>query len=221
MAFLRVMKGPLKGQVFEIPDKDRVTVGRHGPHDVKIKEPSISRKHFAIEKRKGALFIVDLGSLNGTKLNGHRISSARLEHGDVITAGNTEIRFEETGNILEGFVPPPKPRGATAPEAKETPEAEEIPEPEEIPETEEPPRPGEDTRRGPPAESGGGAPTMPLQGAGSCAACGAEITEEQIGSGEVAKTRLGFVCSKCVELRQSTGEKSSLEEFIRERRKKS
>jgi predicted component of type VI protein secretion system len=96
MGVLHAIEGPLRGRVFGIPDKARLIVGRYEIYDVVVPEPSISRKHFVLERRADGLYVIDLGSLNGTQLNGQRISTARLEHGDQITAGQSVLCYDET-----------------------------------------------------------------------------------------------------------------------------
>jgi hypothetical protein len=93
---LHSIEGPLRGRIFGIPDKSRLIVGRYEIYDVVVPEPSISRKHFVLERRADGLYVIDLGSLNGTQLNGQRISTAKLEHGDLITAGQSVFCYDET-----------------------------------------------------------------------------------------------------------------------------
>lgn len=96
MAVLHAIDGPLRGRIFGIPDKPRLIVGRYEIYDVVVPEPSISRKHFVLEQREDGHYLIDLGSLNGTQLNGRRISTAKLEHGDLITAGQSVLCYDET-----------------------------------------------------------------------------------------------------------------------------
>ncbi len=111
MAVLHAIDGPLKGRTFKIPEKERVVVGRYEIYDLILPDPSLSRKHFAVEKRADGLYIVDLGSLNGTQLNGHRVSTAKLEQGDRIVAGESLLSYDETDGA-----PPPAAPAIAAPE---------------------------------------------------------------------------------------------------------
>ena len=96
MVVLHAVEGPLRGRIFSIPEKPRLIVGRYEIYDVVVPEPSISRKHFVLERRPDGIYIIDLGSLNGTQLNGQRISTAKLDHGDLITAGQSVLCYDET-----------------------------------------------------------------------------------------------------------------------------
>jgi hypothetical protein len=96
VAVLHAIDGPLRGRIFGIPDKPRLTVGRYEIYDVIVPEPSISRKHFILDRRQDGVYVTDLGSLNGTQLNGQRISTAKLEHGDLITVGQSVLCYDET-----------------------------------------------------------------------------------------------------------------------------
>ncbi len=70
----------------------RTEVGRKGAHLV-IADPALSASHFVIEAHGETYVIRDLGSSNGTRLNGHIIRSSRLMSGDTINAGTTKFSF--------------------------------------------------------------------------------------------------------------------------------
>lgn len=91
---LKAIEGPLTGLIFTIPEGPRIIVGRNDAYDLVIPDTSLSRKHFAIENKDDGVFLVDLGSLNGTQLNGACVSTARLENNDKIAAGQTVLLFE-------------------------------------------------------------------------------------------------------------------------------
>lgn len=72
-----------------------VVIGRLSECDIAIEDPNISRRHATVTALDGSFRITDLGSTNGTKVNGARISSQfELSHGDEITVGLFSIRFE-------------------------------------------------------------------------------------------------------------------------------
>ncbi|HUP86781.1 MAG TPA: DUF3662 and FHA domain-containing protein [Acidimicrobiales bacterium] len=74
---------------------DPVTIGRHPDCDVVLNDQEISRQHAEVRREDGGFVVVDLGSLNGTKVNGAGVKSPRpLEDGDTITIGTHTIRFE-------------------------------------------------------------------------------------------------------------------------------
>ena len=69
-------------------DQDRVTIGRSRENHVFIPDQWLSRHHAEIRKKGAGFVVVDLGSKNGTQLNGARLSGeAPLEAGDVVTLG--------------------------------------------------------------------------------------------------------------------------------------
>jgi len=82
-----------------VPLDDRaVSVGRGTDNDIVIDDPRASRKHLVVEPRPGGYRVIDSGSQNGTIRNGRRIRSAPLHCGDVISVGQTRIRFDMTGS---------------------------------------------------------------------------------------------------------------------------
>jgi hypothetical protein len=72
---------------------DTVTIGRLADCDVVLKDKGASRKHAQLKLRDGAWTLTDLGSTNGTRLNGHTVQSRELADGDKITIGTTVIEF--------------------------------------------------------------------------------------------------------------------------------
>ena len=61
-----------------------------------LKDPSLSRVHFMVEVNPPQCRLTDLGSTNGTKVNGRKISAADLVDGDLIEAGQTVLLFSMT-----------------------------------------------------------------------------------------------------------------------------
>jgi hypothetical protein len=71
-----------------------VTVGRMPTSTIVLADPNVSRNHAEIRPVGDGYVLVDLGSTNGSRLNGVRVASEELHDGDEITFGNTRIRFE-------------------------------------------------------------------------------------------------------------------------------
>jgi Protein of unknown function (DUF3662)/Inner membrane component of T3SS, cytoplasmic domain len=72
---------------------DTVTVGRLADCDVVLKDKGASRKHAQLRLRSGVWSVTDLGSTNGTRLNGQTIQSRELSDGDKVTIGSTVLEF--------------------------------------------------------------------------------------------------------------------------------
>ncbi len=73
-----------------------ITIGRGGQNDVAIEgDEFASARHVRFEPRGDGVWVLDLGSTNGTYVNGIRIDGARrLAQGDIVRVGETELRFE-------------------------------------------------------------------------------------------------------------------------------
>lgn len=71
---------------------ERITLGRGSGNDIVLDEPVVSGQHAALQL-KPTPTITDLGSTNGTRLNGKAITKAPLHHNDVIRIGSHELRF--------------------------------------------------------------------------------------------------------------------------------
>ncbi|HZO50028.1 MAG TPA: DUF3662 and FHA domain-containing protein [Gaiellaceae bacterium] len=72
---------------------DRIVIGRSRECDVRLDDANVSRRHAELRHEGDEYWIVDLGSTNGTELNGKRVQRARLSDGDRIMLGSTELRF--------------------------------------------------------------------------------------------------------------------------------
>lgn len=71
-----------------------LSVGRSGECGICISDRKLSRRHFSIDNRNGSLSVRDLGSTNGTLLNGKRLTgSAKLKENDTIMAGLSKFRI--------------------------------------------------------------------------------------------------------------------------------
>ncbi|GAC1392100.1 MAG: DUF3662 and FHA domain-containing protein [Vulcanimicrobiaceae bacterium] len=92
---LRMVRGLPVDAVY--PLRDSMSIGRGKSNDIVIGDPRVSREHAKIEARDGQAILTDLGSTNGTLVDGARLSGrVRLRPGSVITLGNTSLRFEES-----------------------------------------------------------------------------------------------------------------------------
>ena len=75
---------------------DRVVLGRSRECDIRLADANASRRHAEVRHEDGSYWVIDLGSTNGTELNGRRVERAQLSDGDRITLGATDIRFRLT-----------------------------------------------------------------------------------------------------------------------------
>ena len=92
-ARLTIVDGKDAGKNIEIT-KDEILAGRSLDNDFVISDISVSRKHFKIVKENNRFIVNDLGSGNGIKVNGSKVTSAELSDGDIISVGARQIKFE-------------------------------------------------------------------------------------------------------------------------------
>jgi class 3 adenylate cyclase len=114
---LLAKEGPLAGRRLQVDAS--LTLGR-GEADVVVDDPEISRRHAVIRAGAGFFEIEDLDSLNGTWVNGQRISgTARLEPGDIIRLGKTVLEVQAEEPAARADAPwsglPPLPAAAAVP----------------------------------------------------------------------------------------------------------
>lgn len=91
------------------------TVGRHDDCQIRIKSSQVSRKHCELFEKKGLLMVKDLGSSNGTLVNGKRIEGQSvLEPGDELTIGGVKLRVAKVGEAVPSPKVPSKAANDTA-----------------------------------------------------------------------------------------------------------
>lgn len=105
VALLASVEGPASGARYELPP-GRYKVGR-GPRPdgdfqlLTVPDPGISRDHFVLEAGRAAVVLRDLGSTNGTRVNGSRVDRHILQDGDVIRAGQTSLQVRLAPRVPE------------------------------------------------------------------------------------------------------------------------
>lgn len=89
---LTVLAGPEQGQIFKIA-RPTSTLGRSNTCEIVLSDPLCSRQHAQIILGMGGINLKDMGSTNGTTLNGVRVNESPLRNMDVISIGSTRMRF--------------------------------------------------------------------------------------------------------------------------------
>ena len=99
------------------------SIGRHGDNEIILPDSQVSRHHAEIVMQGGRWLIADLGSANGTYVNGERLTGPRvINHGDLVRVGQTQFRVEiaaaiaaqdtlvEQAPVVVAAAPPPAKR---------------------------------------------------------------------------------------------------------------
>ena len=95
---LRFVHGARAGQTMRLDDNQTVIMGRGTDTNCRIQDPSISRRHCQITNTPQGLLIADLGSSNGTFVNGQRIAQwVSLNPGDVVVLGQNQVEIHPGG----------------------------------------------------------------------------------------------------------------------------
>src|ERR1043165_1065563 len=93
--------GPKAGQECPLIQAE-VVIGRATDNAISIPDTSVSRKHLKLRRTSSGWVAMDLGSGNGTMLNGELISDETvLGNGDVLALGDTELTFPGEGNATD------------------------------------------------------------------------------------------------------------------------
>ncbi|MBI5529868.1 MAG: FHA domain-containing protein [Deltaproteobacteria bacterium] len=95
---LIVVDGANKGEEYAL-ERDIISLGRGADNDIVIRDVSVSRKHAKVIRDDGEFRLVDLGSGNGTLLNGRKVTDETLLSGAVFKMGNTVMRFVQIGDV--------------------------------------------------------------------------------------------------------------------------
>ena len=76
----------------------KITIGRGGDCEIRLDDEAISRQHVRVITLMGDAFLEDLGSSNGTYVNGKLTQKCALNDGDVVQIGDKELRFSQPGD---------------------------------------------------------------------------------------------------------------------------
>jgi pSer/pThr/pTyr-binding forkhead associated (FHA) protein len=90
---LRFISGKYQGGEFPITPDKQIVIGRSSDLDMVLVEDMVSRKHARIAMQGDQVFIEDLGSTNGTFVNGEKIKRARLKEGDRVLIGTSILKL--------------------------------------------------------------------------------------------------------------------------------
>jgi len=102
LARLKEGPGGTAAGALVLPDGSRIAlvdspiaIGRAANAAIRLSETSVSRQHAEVRPTgDGGWVVVDLGSTNGTRVNGSGVTERRLADGDILLIGDTTIRFE-------------------------------------------------------------------------------------------------------------------------------
>ncbi len=88
---LVVVSGTGIGSRFELGEF--ATIGRDTGVDIRIAEPSVSRNHCRVWRKRGGYWVTDLGATNPTRVNGMKVESMPLLEGDILTVGDIMLKM--------------------------------------------------------------------------------------------------------------------------------
>ncbi|HMJ13755.1 MAG TPA: DUF4388 domain-containing protein [Polyangiaceae bacterium] len=94
---LRFISGKYQGGEFPIDDGQDIIIGRSSDLDMVLVEEMVSRRHAHIKMRGGVISIEDLGSTNGTFVNGEKVQKAQLKEGDRVLIGTSILKVVALG----------------------------------------------------------------------------------------------------------------------------
>ena len=108
-------------------DRDAITIGRRHGNDIQLNDITVSGRHALVSEVGGRVYVEDLGSTNGTLVNGKPVRKQFLKHGDVIQVGahqlayfDPQVEYQETmfikaemadTQVLPGLVAAPSVKG--------------------------------------------------------------------------------------------------------------
>jgi pSer/pThr/pTyr-binding forkhead associated (FHA) protein len=115
---LRFISGKYQGGEFPLGDAREIVVGRSSDLDMVLVEDMVSRRHARIACTEHQIVIEDLGSTNGTFVNGEKISRATLKEGDRVLIGTSILKVVSTDSTTQAVRREELPSGGRSGQAK-------------------------------------------------------------------------------------------------------
>jgi pSer/pThr/pTyr-binding forkhead associated (FHA) protein len=107
-ASLEIVRGPFAGACFQV-ERSVCSIGRGEENDVRIRDDTVSLTHATLLRKRDAWFVVDLRSMNGTFVDGSRVSGERELHpGACVRLGAVELVFRAIECAVPVPVEPPR-----------------------------------------------------------------------------------------------------------------
>ena len=111
--------GPTTGAIYPL-EKESLSIGRDSANGIQINDPEMSRRHARLQMQGGKYVIEDLGSTNGTHVNGQKLAAPYvLKHGDVVSFGEQILLGYEVSDsdpdatvVVSHKAAPPRPIAA-------------------------------------------------------------------------------------------------------------
>lgn len=92
-AYLAILTGTRAGSHYPLPGDRRTIIGRSSDSDIRIDDRDASRQHAALQPFGEDYYLMDMGSTNGTLVNGEPVEKRILRHSDKITVGRHVFQF--------------------------------------------------------------------------------------------------------------------------------
>ena len=100
MPWLKMLKGETPGRAFPL-DQETTVLGRDAACEIVLSDHGVSKRHAKITRKDDGFYIEDLHSTNGTKVANQELTETRrLEDGNLIEIGDTQLVFSETGSTI-------------------------------------------------------------------------------------------------------------------------
>ncbi|MFL5374027.1 MAG: FHA domain-containing protein, partial [Myxococcales bacterium] len=103
---LRFISGKYQGGEYPLPDTGELVIGRSSELDMVLIEDMVSRKHAKLTLGGPELTISDLGSTNGTFVNGEKVTSSPIKEGDRILIGTSILKLVSIERVAGSVVDP-------------------------------------------------------------------------------------------------------------------
>lgn len=101
----RILEGLERGETFEF-DFSPITIGREEENHIRLNDERVSRYHVKIQESEGKVFLTDLQSTNGTRVNGYPVHMHVLVPGDLINVGRCLLVYGSREQIQKTYAAP-------------------------------------------------------------------------------------------------------------------